>query len=455
MSDTHPPWQITVIGVLRDPKRNTLFGIPTVDGLTLPAFQLEHKSDWLDAQAILAGFREQIGAPVWWLRILYEEEDSNARTLFMALALELLVPVEAVQGRWLAAIDHTALVEAHPQQHDWLGAFLTEESADPITRRHAPWMQRGWYQAATAWITDQVTELGMGEVERIELMRSWAISCVLRVLCRTGQLLYFKANLALPLFVNEPVATAGLAQLFPHYIAPPLAVEADHQWMLLAAFEGEIIYRASLPQRQQLMRSFAALQVESTQHIDRLRQIGCHYRSLDWTVSQFERILEAPEVLRLTDEELHRLRQLAPVLHQRCQQLAAHQVPLALLHGDLHPGNVAFRGEELTIFDWTDAAIGYPFLDMFVIYEEKEVDAQSTLREEYLAAWAAFEPIERLHELWSLAQPVFALHHLISYWSIVRHLEPSDARSLAWGPPHFARMLLRLLNDEQVSSNES
>ena len=38
-------------------------------------------------------------------------------------------------------------------------------------------------------------------------------------------------------------------------------------------------------------------------------------------------------------------------------------VPDTLSHGDLHPGNVAYDGRELRIFDWTDGCVTHPFLD--------------------------------------------------------------------------------------------
>ena len=38
-------------------------------------------------------------------------------------------------------------------------------------------------------------------------------------------------------------------------------------------------------------------------------------------------------------------------------------IPDTLSHGDLHPGNVAYDGREVRLFDWTDGCVTHPFLD--------------------------------------------------------------------------------------------
>ena len=70
----------------------------------------------------------------------------------------------------------------------------------------------------------------------IEQVKQWSISAVLRV--RTnGPDLWFKVSAPLPLFVDEAAVTAELAERFPGYVPAPLAVEAEHGWLLFAEFD--------------------------------------------------------------------------------------------------------------------------------------------------------------------------------------------------------------------------
>ena len=80
--------------------------------------------------------------------------------------------------------------------------------------------------------------------------------------------------------------------------------------------------------------------------------------------SQLDPLLDDPgAVARLTPDEVTELRRLAPALKDALsppRRAAASRRPL--VHGDLHPGNVARIDGELAYFDWTDACIAHPLL---------------------------------------------------------------------------------------------
>ena len=49
--------------------------------------------------------------------------------------------------------------------------------------------------------------------------------------------MYFKVPARLPLFVEEGIVTARLAERFPGYVPAPLAVEPERGWLLLPEFD--------------------------------------------------------------------------------------------------------------------------------------------------------------------------------------------------------------------------
>jgi aminoglycoside phosphotransferase (APT) family kinase protein len=117
-------------------------------------------------------------------------------------------------------------------------------------------------------------------------------------------------------------------------------------------------------------------------------------------------------------------------------------IPASLVHGDLHLANVTEGPRGPLIYDWTDACVAHPFLDLATIrrgtgeVDVAEEELRARLRVAYLPAWSSFEAPERLAGAWELAIPVGALHQAISYRSLVASLQPPIdlhvAESSAW-----------------------
>jgi aminoglycoside phosphotransferase (APT) family kinase protein len=132
-----------------------------------------------------------------------------------------------------------------------------------------------------------------------------------------------------------------------------------------------------------------------------------------------------------------------PRLRAACAELAGYAVPPSLVHGDLHLANVAKGPRGYLFFDWTDASVAHPLLDLPTIRRgssfaggEAEPELRLRVRDAYLPAWASFEPPDRLRRAWELALPLGALHQAISYRSLAATLRPPvDAHltgSTAW-----------------------
>jgi Phosphotransferase enzyme family len=124
-----------------------------------------------------------------------------------------------------------------------------------------------------------------------------------------------------------------------------------------------------------------------------------------------------------------------------CAELAGYAVPPSLGHGDLHLSNVARGPAGYLFFDWTDACVAHPFLDLATIRRgtaftdaTEEAELRERLRQAYLPAWASFEPPGRLARAFELAAPLGALHQAVSYRSLATRppMDPHMAQSTAW-----------------------
>jgi Ser/Thr protein kinase RdoA (MazF antagonist) len=212
---------------------------------------------------------------------------------------------------------------------------------------------------------------------------------------------------------------------------------------------------------EEVARSYARMQVEAAGQADRPLAAGCHDRRLDRLAAQAEAWLPQVEATGdlpgidgatwLSDGELAAVRAALPQVLDCCAELAGFAVPPSIVHGDLHLGNVARGPAGYTFFDWTDACVAHPFLDLVTIrrgtsFAEGEIGSEAELRARlraaYLPAWAAFEPPERLDRAYRLAAPLGALHQAVSYRSIVASQQPPIDVHMGQSTPWWLRRML-------------
>jgi hypothetical protein len=166
---------------------------------------------------------------------------------------------------------------------------------------------------------------------------------------------------------------------------------------------------------------------------------------LDVLASQIDPLLGDGQALALlTLDEIAQIRSLGPRLKAMCSELAAYRVPYALNHGDLHGGNIT---EQMLFFDWTDACIAHPFLDLSVIMMDLDADGRELVLNAYLTLWTAYEPMDRLREMWKLAEPLGALHQAVSYQHILATLEPTSRQEFAGALPIWLRRIMQTIPD--------
>jgi aminoglycoside phosphotransferase (APT) family kinase protein len=127
-----------------------------------------------------------------------------------------------------------------------------------------------------------------------------------------------------------------------------------------------------------------------------------------------------------------------PRLEELSTELVASAIPPTLVHGDLHAGNVMRINGRFVVFDWSDACVADPFVDvlMFLTRLPDDPGLRTTFRERYLDAWpgvtrsAADAYVE-------LAEPLAAMHHAVSYRGIYDAFDPGDRWLFAGALPRW------------------
>ena len=179
---------------------------------------------------------------------------------------------------------------------------------------------------------------------------------------------------ALPLlFAHEPLLLRKLSDERPGAVPAPLAIDEKRAWMLLPDLGPPLAGEPDIAVWVNALRGHARLQRSYVDQTDRLLGFSCVDRRLavlDGRARPAVRAESRPPTCSKPHERALLPRR-AEQLREAITELAAIGVPETLLHGDLHPRNLAVRDGQVLAFDWTDAAVSHPFLDLVTFVEER------------------------------------------------------------------------------------
>ena len=380
------------------------------------------RDTWIaDARTAVPAFEERLGTRPWVRRPL----GFHGGDAVLELELEDARWRPPANGRWAAASDLGRL-RVDERHGAVVASFL--DAFETVPAERPPWARGGWRDDVRAWLDEEAARLGR-RVRALEQVKTWGISTVLRVETDRGDL-WFKVSAALPLFADEAVVTQRLAKRFPGYVPAPVALEPARGWLLFEPFE-EVGWSAPLEVRQALFRRFAGLQVRAAAQADELLADGCLHRPLGVLETQLDELLaDRPALHRLSTAEVRALRRAAPRRHELVRRLDGLGLPATLVHGDLHPANVARVDGELAYFDWTDACVAHPFVDLHSLQWERDEATREAILDAYLGPWRAVAPEQTLREAVALSRVVTPLHHAVSYSTIAASVEPTSQSEL-------------------------
>jgi Ser/Thr protein kinase RdoA (MazF antagonist) len=111
----------------------------------------------------------------------------------------------------------------------------------------------------------------------------------------------------------------------------------------------------------------------------------------------------------------------------RAQDWPDTGLPVTLAHGDFHGGNVVVDGDSATIFDWSDACLSHPLIDLHLfLAEDADEAAHDVFVDAYAEGWGVSPDVVR-SGLEQIA-PYSCLHQAESYRAIAAGIEPAERR---------------------------
>jgi aminoglycoside phosphotransferase (APT) family kinase protein len=276
-----------------------------------------------------------------------------------------------------------------------------------------------------------------------------SLSAVARVPCDPAQPLWLKAACAH--FHAEPALTRLVGGMDPDHAPRVVAVDDDRAWMLIEDLAG-----ADEDREDELPDGFGVTAARATarapaflDHLPAIEAAGVPVRGLSETLRSFDQILVVGvELEQLSAGELAAVRGLRDQVAGLFDELAAYGVPETLVHGDLHTGNIAHADEALVLYDWSDAAVSHPFLDLVRLTERLPEAQQAETGEAYVDAWRAAYPGLDTERVLTLAGHVNEVFQAVTFEQIQRAAEDASR----WEMGGVVARILRRLPDRLAST---
>ena len=251
-----------------------------------------------------------------------------------------------------------------------LERWLDEQRGAPVPELRAAWARPGWRAQAEAWAGCS-----------LEPIRQWPLSAVLH-----GEAGFLKA--VFPLFHCEPAVTEALAREHPRSVPELIRVDHERGWMLMRKLPGTVVGDSgSTAGAAEALRTLAELQRFWSTRTDELFALGAQDRRVEGIT------LPLPETIG---------------------------------HGDFHPYNVTFDGERAVIFDWSDACVAQPLLDLHLFLIDEGEDARDALIDVYAEPWAGIASADEIRAALAVAEWLSCRHQAESYTAIAEAVEPDD-----------------------------
>jgi Phosphotransferase enzyme family len=298
-----------------------------------------------------------------------------------------------------------------------------------------------WMDEVIPWI-ESVTGRTFSSKRGIEQWNAGAGFALYRFCSDDGRHYWLKGTSAPN--AHEFSITCYLARVCPSFV--PTLVASRNEWNVwLTEDAGHSL--SDSPEVEVLVDctvSLAALQITTIDSIDALLIAGAFDLRLAMLRIHIDEVTDylIDAMARQTSTKVaplsrNRLLALSNILRDACDCLETLGIPNTLLHNDLNPGNVLHDGRRCVFIDWSEAAVGNPFLT-FARLSLLGPQNEAVLRDVYRRCWA-----ERLSE--SSIDDAFVIAPLLAIFAYLsgRGDWLKNSRNIQPGFEGYARSLAR------------
>ena len=379
--------------ILCRPSRSEFFLVATPNGFSVPEVRIPGR------QRISANLNAAIKGR-WNVDVVTIGEVATAGPSNPALSKYEIVEVLEADGLSLpglvakshAELDNTSFLEA--EDHSALETVTINAGQLPLRGPAGPFARFGWFADLQSWVRQELERFDLSLTGRFEQFNAGASFSLIRFETNR-EAVWFKA-------VGEPnvrefAITLELAAALPRYVPTLLAAHQRwHAWLSVEA-PGELLSeRGCLKNWQAAATALAELQIASIPHVTRILAAGACDMRIPALRAQSDRLFGILHRLMgqqaktppspLTPDQIRSLHQ---EIEEVLLQLEQLEIPDALGHLDLNPGNVLVSPTGCTFLDWAEAAVGPPLFTLQYLVEHlgRALPTESDVEPKMVAAY--------------------------------------------------------------------
>ncbi len=285
-----------------------------------------------------------------------------------------------------------------------------------------PWFELEWMDRVLTYIDAVQAEFGMARIGHVSQIKHWALSSVIRIETTKGAVFFKAASSGAAI---DPILLGRLAARWPKSVPTLLAHSPQNNWWITedhCAREGPAL---TFEERLACIELLAHMQIDTATDSSILSGLPIKRCSLDQFAGSIPSLLERQDRWNtapadhehwwpLDDEQRNTWCSLGPTLiehvHALADRTAALGIPLTLIHGDVHLGNMAARDGVPILHDWANGMVAHPFFDLAMMFKSVDDDVAQKCLTSYLGPWhQAGWDLNDLWMLWHVAKPVSAL----------------------------------------------
>lgn len=410
--------------VLVEPESRAVLAVDADDENRLPRVTIPR---WTrPAQQLRNAIRTTWGAETLILDVLLTNDSSS-----FCVAAEMLghtVPL----GLSAVDLDEIAGSELVKSEYSALVSIFRGKGKYPFSRI-------GWINEAIAWI-EITTGQTISSNSHIEQLNAGGAFALLRFRTDDGHAYWLKATGSPN--EHEFAIAVCLCELYPDSLPPLIATKKEWNAWLTEEAGSELPNSPSKESLISAAESFALLQLQTVDRVDVLLSAGAFDQRISVLRSHIDAItaylidaMARQSSTKVVPLSRKRLRELAEILRDTCFHMEALSIPDALIHNDLSAGNILYDGVRCVFTDWSEAAIGNPFLSCDRL-GQLNPDHRETVCTVYRRLWLNRLSDTNISEAFALMPLLATYAYLYSRgdWFMGREIRPQAdryARSLA------------------------
>lgn len=280
----------------------------------------------------------------------------------------------------------------------------------PGTSRNA-WQRPGWLSSVLAEADAALQRRSLTRTGQPTQVRHTSVTGMLKIPVN-GSSVWLKA---LPsIFAHEAPVIEWLSRIAPSSV--PRVIAREREWWIADCFPAEIETDDGA-----FALEMSKLQLAAIPHVSQLRALGCPDRRIGTLTRAIDRLAQRADLLDAAERSA--LRDVVPVLRRVCLAVDQLGVPATLVHGDLHPENAVRSDSGWLIYDWTDACVAHPFVDLALSLQALDTGRRAAVLGDIASMWSShFEPNAVAQSL-AVAPIIGAAHEAESYRMIIDGIE--------------------------------